>query len=149
MKLSLRTIAAGSFAVSLLTAGLRANPTVAEEAGFDFWNVPAYHETLTTSEREFRDAERKDMVVYRRTELKIAMAQDVVDGKLSFEDATARFAELNRIHPPVMVSVHGVHPPTSDEAAAIQVAAFVRATRKPGAAKLADGWERTLSAKAH
>jgi hypothetical protein len=147
VKISLRTIAAGSFILSLVTAGLRANPSVAEEAGFDFWNVPSYHETLTTSEREFREAERKDTVVYRRTELKLAMAHEIVDGKLTFEDATVRFAELNRMHPPVMVSVHGAYPPTSDEAAALQVAAFVRATRKPGAEKLADNWERIQSGK--
>jgi hypothetical protein len=147
VKLSLRTIAAGSFALSLLTAGLRANPSVAEEAGFDFWNVPTYHETMTTSEKEFRDADRKDTVVCRRTELKLAIAQDIVDGKLSFEEATVRFVELNRMHPPAMVSVHGVYSPTSDEAAARQVAAFVRATRKPGADQLADDWERALAAK--
>jgi hypothetical protein len=149
VKFSLHTIAAGSFIASLLTAGLLANPSVAEEAGLDFWNVPTYREQLTTSEKEYLEAVRNDAIVYRRMEQKIAMADDIVDGKLTFEEATARFAELNRMHPPVSVTVCGEFSPTSDQAAAFQVAAFVRATRKPGAEKLAGAWERTLMANPH
>jgi hypothetical protein len=149
VKFSPRTLVAGSFVVSLLTAGLLANPSVAEEVGFDFWNVPTYRETLTSSEREFLEADRKDTIVYKRTELKVGMALDVVEGRMSFEDAIARFAELNRMIPPVMASVSGSCDPTSDDAAAYQVAAFVRATGKPGAEKLAAEWERTISARLH
>lgn len=145
MNVTLRTLTVGCFLASLIVAGVMADPSAAEEVGLDFWNITANQEKLRTEQKIHLEMDSKDQLVVQRTLEKVAIANEVADGKLTFEEGMARYIELNRIHPPISLAVGSARELTPDRAAACQLVCYLRTIQKPGAAALAEEWECTLS----
>ena len=145
MKLLLRALAISSFFATLPVTSIYSDPSLAEEAGFDFWNVPAYQKRIQAIEWTSQDLEARDKLVVARMAMKMAIAREVIDGKMTFEEGTARFVELNQMHPQTIAVANSSGRRTTEEEAARQLVAHIRAAGGPNARQVAEDWECALS----
>lgn len=147
MKLSARSLVLASFLVSMVSIAVSTDPSLAEGAGIDFWNARQYQNQVQNAEATENALSKVDAVILARTHLKSAITHDVINGSVTFEEATKRFEELNREHPASMVPSHLAWSARSDVQAANQLVLYIRASGKPGSKELAAKWERTLAAR--
>ncbi len=141
MKLTLRTIAVSSFFASLPVASNLTDPSLAENAGVDYWNLPAYQKKIQDCEQTNREIEATDKLVCERTAKKIEIARAVIDGKTTFEAGVARFVQLNRMNPPIIVPARIAQTESLEQLAANQLLAHIRVVGGPGAGN----WPRIAS----
>jgi hypothetical protein len=148
MKLSLRTVALGSFVFTLIAAALFAYPALAEESGTDFWNVFELQDRMAQAEQESRRAEREAALVMNRLAVRHEIIRDVMEGRMTMEEASQRYAELNKLQPPALEYVRRVFPGrTDEERAAWQLAAHLRRFGEPAAEALGEEWECVLTSR--
>jgi hypothetical protein len=148
MKLSLRTMALGTFVFALIAAAVFTYPAIAEESGTDFWNVFEFQDRAAQAEQESRRAEREDTIVMNRLAVRHEIIRDVLDGRLTFEEASQRYADLNRSQPAALNFVRKAFPgKTDDEKAAWQLAAHLRHFGEPLAVALGEEWECVLASR--
>ena len=139
MKITLRTVAAGTFLTALGTAALTAHPALAREMGLDFWHVPELRAGITDSDRRARELEAMGQVIGRRLALRTETIEDLVAGRIKADEAARRFDELNRSEPTMLARVRRMYPGDTDqERAAWQLVAHVRVHAHPRAGEIAD-----------
>jgi|GEM_PF-5270609 len=148
MKLSLRTVALGTFVFVLIAAALFAYPALAEESGTEFWNVFELQDRMSQAEQESRRAEREGAIVINRLAVRHEIIRDVMDGRMTLEEGSQRYAELNKLQPSAREYVRRVFPGrTDEERAAWQFAAHLRRFGDPAAEALGEEWECVLSSR--
>jgi hypothetical protein len=144
-----RTLALSSFLLSLSGAGLSACPTFAEEHGIDFWNFAAYHRELRESERERAAMDKENDSVLRRIDYKEEAIRDLLDSRISFEEAAERFDRSNRDASPASGYGIGNLGRTPIEKARWQVISYLNSGRGEAAAELAVKLEQQLRSELH
>jgi hypothetical protein len=148
MKLSLRTMALGTFVFTLIPAALFAYPALATESGTDFWNVFELQDRVSQAEQESRRAEREGAFVVNRLAVRHEVIRDVIDGRMTLEEASQRYADLNKLRATTLEYVRRVFPGrTDEERAAWQFAAHLRRFGDPVAEALGEEWECVLASR--
>lgn len=136
MKMTLRAALAGCL---FLVAALTAYPSLAAEVGFDFWNVSDLQAGMTTRADESRALDQESEVTLHRTMIRIEIATDVIEGRTTFEDGTARNAELNRSNAKALSFARKTFEGKSDEErAGWQLVSHLRVLTHPKANSVAD-----------
>jgi|RhiMethySRZTD1v2_1073278.scaffolds.fasta_scaffold711668_2 hypothetical protein len=148
MELSLRTVAVGTFVLALVAAGLFAYPAIAEESAMDSWNVFELQDRMAQAEQESLRAEREGAMVMNRLAVRNEIIRDVVDGRMNCEQASQRYAELNKRQASTLEYVRRVFPGrTDEERAAWQFAAHMRRFGEPVAEAIGEEWECVLASR--
>ena len=144
MNLSMRHFVVGSFLFSLVGIGLFAYPSLAEEAGIDFWNVPEYQRRIRSAQQRREELDRKDKIVLQRTILKVEVVEQLIAGVWTFEEAVTRFETINRTMPTGMPAA-GPEPGRTDrEKAAFQLVRYLRSLNTPQSKLLAERLAQSL-----
>ena len=148
MRWMLRTAAVGSFVTAVCAIAVSAQPSRATDLR-ELWYVMGDQERLRKAEESGARLDREVETVLSRIACKDEIVQDVLNGALPIDEAAARFAELNRAHPPALDLVRRCYPGrTDDERAARQFLTYLRLTRRPAALALAAEWEGRLVGRA-
>src|SRR5262245_10519232 len=148
MKLSLRTVALRVFVFALIAAGLFTYPAIAEDSGTDFWSVLDLHDRMAQAQEESRWADREELAVMRRIAVRNEVIRELLEGRITFEEASERFAELNRHHAAAMGYVRRAYSGrTDEERAAWQLASHLRGFGDPAAKALGEKWECILASR--
>jgi hypothetical protein len=148
MKLTVRTIALGTVLSVFTAAGLLVYPAFAEETAADIWTVIECQNQMADAERQMRERQCEDEVVLERIAMRREVIHDVVAGRLTFEEASLRFAELNRGHAAALNYVRRAFPGQSDEErAAWQLASHMRRSGDPAAQALGEELECILTSR--
>ena len=142
MKMTLRAAVAGGL---FLAAALTAYPSLAQDAGFDFWNVGDLQSGLSVREDESRALDRESEVTLHRTMIRAEIATDVIEGRTTFEEGAAQYAELNRSHAKALSFSRKTYAGESDdERAARQLVSHLRVHPHPKANSVAEAGVRSL-----
>jgi hypothetical protein len=148
MRLSLRALALTSFLVALTAAGIFADSSAAKEVGADFWHLADNQRRLSAAEAAIRDIDRQNSLAVRRIAIRHEVRRDLIEGRVTFEEAAGRFAELNRADPQAAEFARRFFRGRTDEdRAARQVIQHLRVSRVPGAMGLADEWDCVLATR--
>jgi len=144
MKTISHTMLVSSFLAATVVAGLTAYPSFAEENGIDFWNMGVYQRQIDSCHKERGRLQIENEVTFRRIETKEEALQELVENRISFEEAALRFEDANStLHSTTMYLVK--FPAKNDrERAARQVIAYLKSGRGEKARLLADEFECTL-----
>lgn len=125
-----------ALALPVFAAGLL-HPTWAKSVGADVWNVPALNNEARAaiSKNERLDAE--DDQVRRRMAVKEALVAELIAGRTSLAEVTARFAEMNATRANYVALIRETYPGATDrEKAARNVIDYVF-SRVPAAERAA------------
>jgi hypothetical protein len=136
MKMRLRAL----LAVGLcLTATLTAYPSLAEDAGIDFWNVSDLQTRMSTQDSQSRSLDRESEVTLHRTMIRAEIAGDVAEGRTTFEQAACRYSEVNRSCAKALKFTRKTYEGKSDEErAGWQLIAHLRVHPHPNAGAAAN-----------
>jgi hypothetical protein len=147
VKLTLRLLAVCSFLSAVGVAVIFAYPAEADDPGGDIWQIVKAQSRIAEADRNMRKIDQEDEHVMRRVAIKQEVIRDLVDGRITFEEATQRYVELNRKHDLALTYLRRTYPGrTDEERAARQLAAHLRNCGYPAAAALGEEWECRLSA---
>ncbi|HEX3147634.1 MAG TPA: hypothetical protein VHR66_06085 [Gemmataceae bacterium] len=142
MKMKLRSALA---AVLFVAAALTAYPSLAEDTGVDFWNYPDLQFGLSRREAESRELDRESEITAHRTLVRIEIANDVAENRITFEEGVARFADINRSNAKAMNFTRKAYDGKSDEErAGWQLVSHLRVHRHPDAGVAAERGSRWL-----
>ena len=147
VKLSVQNFVVLSILGSLVGIGLFAYPSFAEDTGIDFWNIDEYQSRMRSDEERYREMDRKDKIVLERTLRKVEIAQELVAGLCTFDQAVDQFETINRTMPTGMPPATEERGRTEREKAAYRVIRYVRTLGMPEAKSLAEELECKLTAK--
>ena len=104
-------------------------PAWASSAGLDFWRLPALRQRLADDERKGRELTSAIEASKASLEVRLALADAVIDGRTSPEEAAAEFLKLDRTRPELLDELRRrFRAATDEESALLQVREFV-ATR--------------------
>jgi hypothetical protein len=92
-----------------------ADPEWPRESGLDFWNVPQYQSELDACRRISDELDQKYLAVRYRNETKQFLAREIIDGRLTLEEAVFEFRELSSSSPGFLAILRGVYPGYSDD----------------------------------
>ena len=98
-----------------VVAVLAVHPSLAQTIGADVWNVPALKEQARASEVEEDRLDDEDSEVMRRIAVKEAIVNDLIAGRTTLADATARFVALNAARPQYLHALREAYPGTTDD----------------------------------
>lgn len=121
-----------ALALPLLAAGV-AHPTWAKSAGVDVWNVPALEEQMRASAGESDRLEAAEEEVHRRIAVKEALVAELLAGRSTLAEVTARFTELNATRPDFVATIRQAFPGVSDHEAATRNVIGYALLRAPAA----------------
>jgi hypothetical protein len=146
MKWTLRFLAAGTV---LAAAGLiAANTGLAEEVGLDVWNVPDLQDRVAAAESRDAEMTLENWTVIRRLDWRKEVVADLIAGRITGEEAHARFLDVNRSHPKATQFLRTIWPGrTDEERTATQLVRYVRVYDHPRAAEVAAELECELMAQ--
>jgi hypothetical protein len=148
MKVSLRSLALLSILSSLLAVGLSAYPALAEEMGTDFWHVGELWARKSAAEESMRRLQREDELVMRRIAFKQEIVRDLLDGRIGFEEAASRFADLHRSDAVSMAYLRSQYPGETDEnRAEWLLVRYLKVSEDRAAHPIAEEWACILSAR--
>jgi len=148
MKIAMRTLALGTFLFVLAVTGVLACPAIAEDDGTDVWALVEFRTRMAQSEAQSRTIDRENECVRRRIAIKHEIVHDVVIGRLTFEEAALKFAELNRVPPGSIDHVRKrFRGNTDEECARWQLAAHMRGSVDPAAQAMGEVWECILTGR--
>lgn len=94
---------------------LAVHPSLAQMIGADVWNMPALKEQVRVSEAEEDRLDDEDSEVMRRIAVKEAIITDLLAGRTTLTDATARFVALNASRPQYLQALRDTYPGTTDD----------------------------------
>jgi hypothetical protein len=117
---------------------IASNTTLAEDVGLDVWNVPDLQDRVAACESLETEIDRKNATVARRIDQRLEAVADLLDGRITGEEAHARFLDANLSHPKATEFLRGGWAGRSDEEkTARQLVMFVTVSRHPRAAEVA------------
>jgi hypothetical protein len=146
VKWTLRLLATST----VLTVGgfITSNTTWAEDLGLDVWNVPDLQDKVAACESQEAEIDRKNATVARRLDQRHEAVEDLLSGRITADEAHARFLDANLSHPKATEFLRGRWPGRSDEEkTARQLAMFVFVSRHPRATEIAAELECELVAR--
>ncbi|HEY1191212.1 MAG TPA: hypothetical protein VGE74_26490 [Gemmata sp.] len=109
-------------------AVLAGHPKLARSVGMDVWNVPELNQQLDAATNESNRLTCEGDVVLRRIAVKETIIKEMLAGRASLADATARFAEMNVNRPQAQEAVRHMYAGATDqEKTARNVIAFAAA----------------------
>jgi hypothetical protein len=145
MRLLLRAAAVSSFLAAVAVAGLSACPTLADEVEA-LTLVMDDQARLAAAEESIARIDQESELVQRRAAIKQEVVRDLLEGRLTFDDAVRMFADSNRMQESATTYLRRRYPGrTDDERAAWQLIGYLRLTHNPRARMLADQGECELS----
>jgi hypothetical protein len=146
VKWTLRLLATST----VLTVGgfIASNTTWAEDVGLDVWNVPDLQDRVAACESREVELDRKYATVGRRLDQRHEVVADLLAGRITADEAHARFLDANLSHPQATAFLRNRWPGRSDEEkTARQLVMFVFVSRHPRAAEAAAELECELVAR--
>jgi hypothetical protein len=144
MRWLLRTAAVSSFVAALGALGVFAYPSLANDVG-ELWHVMDDQERIRAAEESNSRIDREAFLIRERIALKDEVVRDLLDGRIGFDEAAERFAEMNRMQPSALKLVRLRFPgQTDEERAAWQLLNYVRRSTALRDQALADDWECRL-----
>jgi len=93
---------------------LSVHPTWAQSIGADVWNVPGLREEMRDTRSETDRLEAEDEQVRRRIAVKDAIADDLLAGRITLNEAVERFAEMLPTRSKHMAAIRDRYPGTTD-----------------------------------
>lgn len=94
---------------------LAVHPSLAQTIGADVWNVPSLKEQVRASAAEEDRLDGEDGEVMRRIAVKEAIIADLIAGRTTLADATARFVALNASRPHYLAALRETYPGATDD----------------------------------
>jgi hypothetical protein len=147
VKLTLRLLAVSSFLSAAGLAAVFAYPAEADDPGGDVWQIVKAQSRIAEADRNMRKIDQEDEYVMRRVAIREEIIRDLVAGRMTFEQATQRYVELNRTYPTALTNLRRMYAGrTDEERAARQLVTHMRNSGNRAAAVLADEWGRRLDA---
>jgi len=141
VKLTLRLLAVSSFLSAVGLAAVLAYPAEAGDPGGDIWQIVKARSRMAEADRNMRKLDQDDEHVMRRVAIREEIIRDLVVGRMTFQQGTQRFVELNRTHPSALANLRRMYPGrTDEECAARQLVTHLRNSGNRAAAALADEW---------
>jgi hypothetical protein len=95
MKLAWRVALMLCFFMVLVGGVSYASPDWSQEVGLDFWNYPALEAELAAQEKFQKELWEREEAVQRVLAFRCALTADLVENRISFEEAHAHFVALN------------------------------------------------------
>jgi len=139
VKLTLRLLAVSSLLSAAGVAAVLAYPAEADDPGGDIWQIVKARSSIEEADRSMRQLDLDDEHVMRRVAIREEVIRDLVAGRMTFQQATQRFVELNRTHPSALANLRRMYAGrTDEERAARQLVTHMRNCGNPAAAALAD-----------
>jgi hypothetical protein len=102
------------FAVTFAGA-FAANPVWARSVGLDVWNASALAREHQEAIEQQRELNVVAAAIYQRIEAKEAIVRELVAGRMTLADATARFKALNAMDQDALRVIRETFPGSSDE----------------------------------
>jgi hypothetical protein len=96
-------------------AAVIAAPEWVDSVGLDVFGVQAFQQELNNELERERDLEVTSEEVRRRIEIKESLIAELIAGRRSLTEVSARFLELNRERPDYMESIRSTYPGNTDE----------------------------------
>lgn len=101
--------------VAVTVFGLLAgHPTLARSVGVDVWNVPELTAQLREAEGESERLDAEDDAIQHRIAIKETIIRELIAGRATLAEATAKFAEMNATRPGSMTMIRMSYPGTTD-----------------------------------
>ena len=127
MKLPLRASLI-SAAICVVFGGLvLACPRTTQDLGLDIWNYSEEERKLEECQRRFAELESLGECVIQRVTQKSIIVEDVIEGRVTFTQASEQFLALNRIRPSLIPALRIIYQANNDEeASAMQVVGYIR-----------------------
>lgn len=115
----------------LALAGLTlfaADPHWVTAAGLDVWNAPALQREYEEGVERSRGLDADGDKILCRIEVKEALVQQLIDGRITLAEVSARFLAMNRTYADQMQTLRHAYPDITDaERSARNVVTFVQA----------------------
>lgn len=92
-----------------------ASPAWARSVGLDVWNASELAEQEQEAVERKAELAAEDAEICQRIGLKEAVIDDLVAGRTTLAEATARFTDLNQSQPNYMTMIHLGYPGSTDE----------------------------------
>lgn len=122
---STATVMVGLFAVSFVAA----QSGWIREMGWDVWNYDEYRSELWKEQQRKRELKVEGDLAMRRILIRNQVTQDLIEGRITLDDAMASFDELNSARPELTTLVRYHYPaPTQEGSVRRQVIRHVRET---------------------
>lgn len=102
-------------ALTVSAAVLAGHPTLARSVGMDVWNVPELQQQLDNASGESHRLSTEDDIVLQRIAKKETIVKELIAGRATLADATARFGELNAARPLALETVRDAYPGATDQ----------------------------------
>lgn len=100
--------------VAVAVVVLAVHPSLARTIGADVWNVPALNDQVSASAAEEDRLDDEGDEVMRRIVIKEGIVTDLIAGRTTLADATARFVELNASRPHYLAALRDAYPGATD-----------------------------------
>ncbi len=110
---------------------LACHPTLAKSIGADVWNVPALNDQLRESTGASERLDIEDDEIKRRIDLKETIIEELLAGRITLAEATAKFTELNATRPKYMEAIRASFPGATDQEKAARNVISYSLTRTP------------------
>lgn len=124
--------------LAVVVAGLcvlvwRQYPITAEQAGLDFWNANRLTKEIAREECNRCELEQHGEAVRKRMDLRGQILANLLEEKITLQEAGQGFLDLNRLEPCVMTYLRISHPEGTDlERSCTQVVQHMRNSGLPG-----------------
>ncbi len=106
-----RLLTAAVFASLVLLA---CHPTLAKSVGADVWNVPTLNDQLRESEGMSDQLDAEGDEVRRRIAVKESIVSELIAGRTTLAEVTAKFIELNATRPGYVDAIRMSYPGATD-----------------------------------
>ena len=103
-----------ALALPVLAAGLL-HPTWAKSAGVDVWNLSALKGEVRAAAGENSRLDAEDGQVQQRMAVKEALVAELIAGRTTLAEVTARFTEMNVTRPTYMAVIREAYPGATDQ----------------------------------
>jgi len=141
VKLTLRLLAASSLLSAVGVAAIIAYPAEADDPGGDIWQIVKAQSSIAEADRNMRKIDQDDEHVMRRVAIREEVIRDLVARRITFEQATQRYVELNRTHPSALANLRRIYAGrTDEERAARQLVTHMRNSGIPAAIAMGEEW---------
>src|SRR5205085_1167253 len=100
---------------AVLTGVCLAEPALPEALGVDLWNLPVSHRLLRQEYRVSSDLAARDAAVLRRLELKAAVVQLLIEGRMTLAQAADEFSAMHGTDPVYWEMLRRCYPGRTDQ----------------------------------
>ncbi len=127
MSLSLRTVAIALVLVLGYAGFVVAFPSWSQELGLDVWNYLTESNNLNEYKSRSDELDLISQKVKQRLSIKIMVTQDLIDNRISLDEAIDHFFALDHLDPEIISLTRDLYPAASErESVAKQVLSFVK-----------------------